>query len=400
MSNEIVIKVRNLSKSYQIYAQPADRLKQSLMRGKKQYYREFNALSDVSFDVKRGETVGIIGKNGSGKSTLLQMICGTGSPTSGSVEVSGRIAALLELGAGFNPEFSGRENVFLNAAILGLTDDEIAEKYQAIVDFSEIGDFIDQPVKTYSSGMYVRLAFATAISVDPDILVVDEALSVGDLNFRNKCMRRIQQLRDNGVTVFFVSHDLGTVQTICDRAIWLKDGRVEQTGDSVTVCQDFHAHMNESSEKHEVSQTIIQQSTPAATFTKIDVRNPQRHDDRAMFNVNDPISFNLELECQKDVGSIAFAVSIYREDNDWLIGQTSKDQNVFWSGQVGTVKGCLNFAPNILAPGNYYAAFAAYSEDLTVCHALTDLGTPFSVRSDYPVWGKVIAPCDWVIVDA
>ena len=204
MSSEIAIKVENLSKCYQIYDQPRDRLKQFLLPRlqrvvgltPKQYYREFWALKDISFDVKKGETVGIIGRNGSGKSTLLQMICGTLSPTTGSVATHGRIAALLELGSGFNPEFTGRENVYMNASVLGLTNDEIDARFDEIAAFADIGEFIEQPVKTYSSGMYSRLAFSIAINVDPEILIVDEALAVGDARFVAKCMRRIKDIRN------------------------------------------------------------------------------------------------------------------------------------------------------------------------------------------------------------
>ena len=244
MSSEIAIKVENLSKCYQIYAQPHDRLKQSLYpkmqrllgRQAGQYYREFWALKELSFEIRRGQTVGIIGRNGSGKSTLLQMICGTLNPTSGSVQTHGRVAALLELGSGFNPEFTGRENVFLNAAVLGLTHDETAARFAAIETFADIGDFIDQPVKTYSSGMMVRLAFAVIAHVDADILVVDEALAVGDAFFTQKCMRFLRNFMKNG-TVLFVSHDTGAIKNFCSHAIWLDKGIVIETGAPKDVCE-------------------------------------------------------------------------------------------------------------------------------------------------------------------
>ncbi len=226
MSSDIAIRVQNITKTYQIYDKPQDRLKQSLWRGRKQFYREFKALDDVSFEVKKGETVGIIGRNGSGKSTLLQIICGTLAPTSGTVEVNGRVAALLELGAGFNPEFTGKENVYMNASILGLSKEEIDAKYDDIVAFADIGDFINQPVKTYSSGMYVRLAFAVIAHVDAGILVVDEALAVGDAVFTQKCMRFLRRFMKQG-TVFFVSHDVESVNNLCQRAIWLDHGIIQ-----------------------------------------------------------------------------------------------------------------------------------------------------------------------------
>lgn len=224
MSSEISIKVEGLSKCYHIYDKPRDRLLQMLSRGRKQYFREFWALRDVSFEIRKGETVGIIGRNGSGKSTLLQLICGTLNPTSGNIRTHGRIAALLELGSGFNPEFSGRDNVYLNGAVLGLGKDEIDARFDAIAAFAEIGDFIDQPVKTYSSGMMVRLAFAVAINVDPEILIVDEALSVGDELFQRKCFSRIEAIRAKGATILFVSHSGSQIVELCDRAVLLSGG--------------------------------------------------------------------------------------------------------------------------------------------------------------------------------
>ena len=234
MSDDIAIKVENLSKCYHIYDQPRDRLKQMILprlqraagAATKQYFREFWALKDVSFAVRKGETVGIIGRNGSGKSTLLQMICGTLSQTSGSVTAHGRIAALLELGSGFNPEFTGRENVYMNASILGLSKDEIDSRFDEIAKFADIGGFIEQPVKTYSSGMTVRLAFAVAISVDPDILIVDEALSVGDELFQRKCFSRIEAIRASGATILFVSHSGAQIIELCDHSILLDSGEI------------------------------------------------------------------------------------------------------------------------------------------------------------------------------
>jgi lipopolysaccharide transport system ATP-binding protein len=231
-SEEIAVRVANLSKLYEIYNRPQDRLKQSIYprlrkltrQEPSNYYREFWALKDISFEVKKGETVGIIGRNGSGKSTLLQIICGTLAPTSGTVETNGRVAALLELGSGFNPEFTGRENVFMNGAVIGLSREEIAARFDDIAAFADIGQYIEQPIKTYSSGMVVRLAFAVAINVDPQILVVDEALSVGDELFQRKCFARIETIKSNGSTILFVSHSGATVVEFCDRAMLLDLG--------------------------------------------------------------------------------------------------------------------------------------------------------------------------------
>jgi lipopolysaccharide transport system ATP-binding protein len=230
--NDIAIRIENLSKCYQIYDTPRDRLKQFVaprlqrITGQmpKQYFREFWALKDVSFEVKKGETVGIVGRNGSGKSTLLQMICGTLNPTNGSIQTNGRIAALLELGSGFNPEFTGRENVYMNAAVLGLNNEEIDERFEDIVAFADIGEFIEQPVKTYSSGMVVRLAFAVQAVIDPDIFVVDEALAVGDEKFQRKCFARLEDLKGRGSSILFVSHSPASIIELCDRTLLLDHG--------------------------------------------------------------------------------------------------------------------------------------------------------------------------------
>lgn len=238
MCSDLAIKVSNVSKHYQVYEKPVDRLKQSLLRGKRKYYTEFKALDNISFEVKKGETVGIIGRNGSGKSTLLQMICGTLTPTSGEVKVHGRVAALLELGAGFNPEFTGRENVYMNASILGLSKQETDAKYDDIVAFADIGEYIGQPVKTYSSGMYVRLAFSVIAHADADILIIDEALSVGDAFFVQKCMRFLRNFMKQG-TILFVSHDTGAVVNLCDKAILLDSGLVKMSGTPKDVSEKY-----------------------------------------------------------------------------------------------------------------------------------------------------------------
>lgn len=239
MSSEVAIKVENLSKCYHIYDKPRDRLLQMLVRSRLQYYKEFWALKNVSFEIEKGETVGIIGRNGSGKSTLLQLICGTLTPTSGSIQTNGRIAALLELGSGFNPEFTGRENVYLNGSILGLSKEEIDARFEKIATFAEIGEFIDQPVKTYSSGMFVRLAFAIQANVDPEILIVDEALAVGDAQFVHRCMLRFHELQRRGTTIILVSHDSSSIKRLCDRAFLLKSGQLVLHGDSTKVVDAY-----------------------------------------------------------------------------------------------------------------------------------------------------------------
>ncbi|WPB57802.1 ABC transporter ATP-binding protein [Xylophilus sp. GOD-11R] len=285
MSSEFsIIEITNLSKRYEVYTQPRDRLRQMIFsrvrrwtgREPIKYFKEFWALRDVSVSVNSGETLAIIGQNGSGKSTLLQLICRTLTPTSGEIAVNGRIAALLELGAGFNPEFSGRENVYLSGLLYGMSAERLRERYEAIVDFAEIGEFIDQPVKTYSSGMYVRLAFAIAAHVDADVLVVDEALSVGDVRFTQKCMRFLRDFQKRG-TLLFVSHDTAAVVGLCSRAIWLDKGRLRMDGSAKETVEAYLAHQHALDRKEQghvvaVKDDRLGPSRAAAPETAIDDR--------------------------------------------------------------------------------------------------------------------------------
>lgn len=283
-SEQIVISAQGLGKCYRIYTEPSDRLKQTFLtrlqrlfrRPLQQYFREFWALKSVSLRVYRGETVGIIGRNGSGKSTLLQMICGTLQPTEGRIETYGRIAALLELGAGFNPEFTGRENVFLNATVLGLKQTEIHRKFPEIEAFADIGQFIDQPVKHYSSGMFARLAFAVAISVDPEILIVDEALAVGDEPFQRKCFARIEQIKRDGGSILLVSHSAANIVALCDRAILLDQGERLFTG-AAKIAVNWY-------------KKIFNASPETVNEIRAELRRLDRKDNTATGDVNDQIS--------------------------------------------------------------------------------------------------------------
>jgi lipopolysaccharide transport system ATP-binding protein len=275
MSSEIAIKVENLSKCYQIYDQPRDRLKQFILprlqrlvgQQASQHYREFWALNDISFEVKKGESVGIVGRNGSGKSTLLQIITGTLSPTSGSVTTQGRIAALLELGSGFNPDFTGIENVYLNGALLGFSTAQIDEKFDAIAAFADIGQHLNQPVKTYSSGMLVRLAFAVQVQVEPEILIVDEALAVGDALFQKRCFQRIEKLISDGTTLLFVSHDQESVRTLTNRALLLNKGKATAWGLSSEVVLEYRKllHDEEAAYFTSLTKDLTQRAKQAST---------------------------------------------------------------------------------------------------------------------------------------
>ena len=303
MSSDTAVQVEHLGKCYQIYDTPRSRLKQFIVprlqklvgMNSKQYFRDFWALKDVSFEVKRGETFGIIGRNGSGKSTLLQMICGTLTPTRGGVKTCGRIAALLELGSGFNPDFTGRENVYMNAAVIGLKSEEVDELFDAISTFADIGQFMEQPIKTFSSGMMLRLAFAVSAHVKPDILVVDEALSVGDIRFQNKCLRKIDEIRNAGSSILFVSHSSGQVEALCDRVLWLNDGDVRALGDPARLVREYVNFM-----VHGIDKLNTESFHPVA-HRDATPENKATKNDRDCFWTNISIGHNILREGGADI---------------------------------------------------------------------------------------------------
>lgn len=392
VETDIAIRVENLSKCYQIYDTPRDRLKQFILprlhdlagQTPKQYFREFWALRDVSFEVKKGETVGIIGRNGSGKSTLLQIICGTLSPTSGSVETRGRIAALLELGSGFNPEFTGRDNVYMNAAVLGLSQVEVDTRFDDIATFADIGDFMEQPVKTYSSGMVVRLAFAVAINVEPEILIVDEALAVGDAAFQRKCMRRIAELSQSGVTFLFVSHDTETIKKICGAAIYLNQGLVHELGSAKHVCTEYERNLFGASAEREApddsKERAIADNPPRidpellaynekiygdgrATILDIALTNKsQQRTNLLQSGMEFVVSYRVCFA--ESVAQPIFGMMITNREGICIFGANTEGQALsrrdYLPGDEVLITFCLT---NNLGPGIYYLTCGAHSDD-------------------------------------
>jgi len=348
MSSELLIQVKGVSKCYPVFAKPRDRLMQMLFpRVKKlfsvrdtsnvpkKYYEEFWALRDVSIEVQRGEMVGIIGRNGSGKSTLLQIICGTMEATAGSVQTTGRIAALLELGAGFNPDFTGRENVYMNASILGLSESEIDERFDSIVEFSEIGEFIDRPVKTYSSGMFMRLAFSVAVSIEPEIVIVDEALSVGDVGVAMKCMQRIEEMQANGVTFLLVTHDLNMVRTMCSRALFLRDGKAMFDGDAATAVEMYLMEMRSdqsTSLKQEVAYKMPLNRESIAFGTDqgkvISVTASSDGEERHWFKHGECITLDVQVWLADDLRAPAVAISVHDTKGYLIAGLDSRSMKL------------------------------------------------------------------------
>lgn len=382
--------VRDVVKDYRIYANPGDRLLEHLPFSNQQRHQVFRALKGVSFDIRKGETIGLIGPNGSGKSTLLEILCGTLSATSGTVSVQGRIAALLELGAGFNPEFTGRENVFLNAAIMGISREFVESRFDEVREFAEIGDYIDRPVKTYSSGMYVRLAFAAAINMDPEILIVDEALSVGDIGFQRKCYRYFQDLQRLGVTIIFVTHAMELIRSHCHRAIYIEGGEVRQSGEPRDV---VHAYLNRtftrpqaSGEEHQSSSQFTDQCVTRRTYNASEYRWGNRQaeiiDYRILDKSGEPvvqIERGTRLRLEMDVGAsvsldhLIYGLTIKSVDGITVYGANSRarglGEQALQSGQVSTI--AFEFSVNLIA-AEYFISLGVAQDDDSVDNLAID----------------------------
>ena len=324
------IESSNLTKIYYLYNDPKDRILETLKIGKRVYHQEFVALNKVSFNVEKGEVVGIIGTNGAGKSTLLKIITGVLAPTDGQIKINGKVSALLELGAGFNQECSGLENIYLNGRMMGYSRKEMDARCQQIIDFADIGEFINQPVKMYSSGMFARLAFAVAINVEPDILIVDEALSVGDIFFQNKCFKKFDELRRKGVTILFVSHDIGSVRQMCSRAIWLEKGQVKAIGEAPNICDMYMDEKRKSSEyvsghiKDEVvSDTGIVPCNEKKVYPKVTYQEDRFKNDRVAIrsvffedSKHEPVNV-LHVDCEYETHIV---VECLADINSMIIG--------------------------------------------------------------------------------
>jgi ABC-type polysaccharide/polyol phosphate transport system ATPase subunit len=435
MSSEIVLSVQGISKAYNIYEKPQDRLKQILFRGRRKYYNDFWALRDVSFEVERGETVGIIGRNGSGKSTLLQIVSGTVTPTTGTVEIRGRISPLLELGSGFNGEFTGRENVFLNAAVLGLSREQTAQRFDEIAAFADIGDFIESPVKHYSSGMFARLAFAVAVHVDPEILIVDEILAVGDAAFQRRCMQKFYEIRDGGCTILFVSHDRYQVNTICQRALYLEQGRQVMFGPARRVVDRYAIDTEEAMVRSQAKLRSAaaakaalcheaKQAEKATAEEAGDAAPPTGPDPAAVQALAEPESYfritSVQLldatgtpveivHCGADLRLamefegvadplpplISFVFNLYRHDDTYMCGTTTlmDDIGPHASGRRGRV--IVDFPRFPLLAGRYKWRVAINDDRGFVVHAEAKDAAVFEIVDDFRAVGMVDLPRRW-----
>lgn len=398
MSSNISISVKDVSKCYRMFDRPQDRLKQSFVKNKK-YYKEFWALKNVSFDVLRGQTVGIIGRNGSGKSTILQIIANTLTPTSGEVAVNGRVAALLELGSGFNPEFTGRENVIMNCTIMGLSSAEIQQRLPLIEEFAEIGEFINQPVKLYSSGMFIRLAFACAINVDPDILVIDEALAVGDMRFQLKCMDRIKTFQKEGKTILFVSHDSYSIRNICDEAIWMMDGQIYRRGDAKIIIEEYQDYMKADNESQVQNESTNQTSEKYGDILNISEVNIVGFENNIV-PFKQPITVEIQYTLKEPVNQLLGGVAIYDNQKNYICGLNTKLSGYSLQDQPGTYKLRLNYNEMNLMPGTYFIDVGFFESAGVVPLNYQGKIQSFRVASgEYFAEGMIYLDHDWVLLE-
>jgi len=425
-SNDLAISVAGVSKIYHLYEKPQDRLKQILWKSATNPSDEYWALRDINFDVKKGETVGIVGRNGSGKSTLLQIICGTLTPSHGHVERQGRLSALLELGSGFNPEFTGRENVYLSASILGLSKEEIDNRFDKIAGFADIGQFIDSPVKHYSSGMFARLAFSVSVHVEPEILIVDEILAVGDAAFQRRCLSKFYEIRNRGCTILFVSHDQYQVKSVCERALYLKEGRQVMFGPAPRVIDQYMVEMEAQVAQSTTAAFAATLASAAAGESHHTCESDTDKQKRAalkagnesadqLFKITDVRLTDIEGTALETVTTgqsvcvcfdfvalvdtppeeISFVFNLYRHDELYLCGATTLMDKIpaYRSSNAGTVS--IDFADLPLLSGQYKWRVAINDNVGFITYAEAKNACSFRVEDNFKAVGMLSLPRKW-----
>ena len=396
--SEYAIELKHITKTYAMYAKPTDRLKEALDFRRRSYHDTFYALNDVNIHVKKGEMIGFIGENGSGKSTLLKIITGVLTPTSGEMQINGNIAALLELGSGFNPEYSGYDNIYLNGMVLGFTKEQVDEMVDDIISFADIGDHLYQPVKTYSSGMFVRLAFAVAINVDPEILIVDEALAVGDLEFQLKCMEKFTEFRNAGKTILFVSHDVNAVRRFCDRVYWLKNGVVENEGETMEVTEEYENFLKRKSlktvdrEKSVVEEHSAPEIVTVDSATLLDENLEPVDIVKQNSTVYVKVEYTVKDESPKNP---VLGVAIRTVQNHYVCGLNTlldktaipwkKGKNVFY----------IKYPNMSLLSGEYYFDVAFFEENATVPFVYKTKYVTMFITGKYVGEGIVVLDHEW-----
>jgi len=393
---DAAIEVLNVTKDYPVYASTRDRLMSLLRPSGDRASRTFRALDGVNLVVPRGETVGIIGRNGAGKSTLLQILCGTVRPTSGAVNIRGRFAALLELGAGFNPDFSGRDNVYLSASLLGLSRKEVDDKLESIIAFADIGDFFDRPVKTYSSGMYVRLAFSVAIHTEPDVLIIDEALSVGDIRFQMKCLARIEQIRARGATILFVSHSLEQVKRFCQTALWLEGGKVKLHGEASFVADRFRDYELGREQASEAAAETCRAPRPDSIPAHLETVALSTD----MLAPFEPLSVDISYTVVDDaVQGLLLGVAIKGMDGLHIFGPNTYLERVQIPTSRGSHRVTYHIPSMTLLTGTYRVDVGLFTDKGLVCLDYLSEASVFTVAAPYFSEGVVYIPHEWKVHD-
>lgn len=404
-----VIQIKNLSKSYRLYEKPVDRLREAFSLKKKRYSSEKCVLNDISVNIEKGDVVGIVGTNGAGKSTLLKMVTGILTPSLGTINTAGKIAALLELGTGFNPEFSGIKNIYLNGSMMGFSHEEMERKVQSIIDFADIGDFISQPVKLYSSGMFARLAFAVAINVEPDILIVDETLSVGDMRFQIKCMKRMKQMMENGVTVLFVSHDINAIRRICTKCIWLHEGIMKLYGETNAVCDQYMDFLKIKELDNEVARSI-QADSHQKDINSFSARNEDviaeiaeirllNQNGKKVDNINIFEKFIVEIVYDvydENIEAPVLGVALKRIDDEYICGVNTMLDEVVIPWRYGRNQYSLVYQDGLrVLGGAYYFDVAIFDNTATVPIHYWAKAVKITVCADYIGEGVCILPHRW-----
>ncbi|WP_018758695.1 ABC transporter ATP-binding protein [Paenibacillus terrigena] len=401
----VIVNVEKLVKTYKLYDSPFDRLKEAILPGKKKHYKEFRALNGLTFQVNKGDAIGILGKNGSGKSTLLKMITGVLTPTSGTIDVNGRISAILELGAGFNPEYTGRENIFLNGMMMGLTNSEIEEKLNSIIEFADIGDFIEQPVKVYSSGMFARLAFAVSINVEPDLLIVDEALAVGDSRFQIKCINKMKELKEEGTTILFVSHATEQVKRFCNKALWIKDGELIVSGQSSEVVDLYEDYMKNDvvpdlNKKIELDVCMeVEEDFVVPLNNEIMSLITKYKLNKANFNCFDRFEVEVEYEIYEEIiEGFLLGVAIYTPKREYIFGPNTYLEKIEIPNNLGrhVVKYIIPELP--ILSGTYLLDIGVFNNEGIVCIDYKQEAIEFHVTNKYFSEGQFYINHGWEVI--
>jgi len=394
MNDNIAISVNNLTKIYHLYDKPQDRLKEALNPFKKSYHHDFYALNDVSFEIKKGETVGIIGKNGAGKSTLLKIMTGVLTPTNGNVKVNGKIASLLELGAGFNPEMTGLENIYLNGTLMGFTHEEMERKIDAILKFADIGEFIHQPVKMYSSGMFARLAFSVSINVEPDILIIDEALSVGDMRFQLKCMDKFNEFREAGKTILFVTHDINSIKRFCTFSLWIKNGQLESIGNTDQITDRYIDFLKMDTIDESKQQSQKPTNSNIAELKELTIYQSDEVVEEVYFGKDVQVEVTYQVY-EQNIKEPVLGIAVHSIDHQYICGLNTLLDNVKIPWELGENKFTLLYRDLNLTGGSYHFDVALFEKNASVSFDYKAKFKTFIVHAPYVGEGVCILNHEW-----